>query len=52
MLREWATLDRDLTVVGVGTHAEIWDTAAWTAYSEQTAADFADVDEEVIPGIF
>jgi len=52
MLREWAGLDRELTVVGVGTHAEIWDTAAWNAYSEETANDFADVDEEVIPGIF
>jgi MraZ protein len=52
MLRDWAGLDRELTVVGVGTHAEIWDTAAWTAYSDDTAAAFSDVDEEVIPGIF
>ena len=29
MLREYAGLDRDLTVIGAGTRAEIWDTAAW-----------------------
>ena len=29
MLREYAGLDRDLTVIGAGNRAEIWDTAAW-----------------------
>ena len=52
MLREWAGLDRELTVIGTGSHAEIWDTAAWTAYSAETASAYSDVDEEVIPGIF
>jgi len=52
MLREWAGLDRELTVIGAGSRAEIWDTAAWNSYSAETEADFADADEEVISGLF
>jgi MraZ protein len=52
MLREYAALDRELTVIGAGNRAEIWDTAAWNAYYEATEADFADTDEEVIAGLF
>ena len=36
-LREHAGLDKDVTVIGTVTRAEIWDTARWTAYnSSQT----------------
>ena len=52
MLREWAALDRELTVIGAGNRAEIWDTEAWNAYSADTETDFADADEEVIAGLF
>ena len=52
MLREWAALDRELTVIGAGNRAEIWDTEAWNAYSADTETDFADADEEVIAGPF
>jgi MraZ protein len=52
MLREYAGLGRDLTVIGAGTRAEIWDTEAWNAYYAQTEAEFADTDEEVIAGLF
>ena len=31
-LRGYAGLDRDLTVIGAGSRAEIWDTAAWNTY--------------------
>ena len=33
-LRDYAGLDRDLTVIGAGNRAEIWDTAAWNTYYE------------------
>ncbi|NCC07379.1 MAG: division/cell wall cluster transcriptional repressor MraZ [Clostridia bacterium] len=28
-LREQASLDKDVTIIGVGSHAEIWNTEAW-----------------------
>ncbi len=52
MLREYAGLDRDLTVIGAGSRAEIWDTATWTDYYASAEAGFADADEEVISGLF
>jgi MraZ protein len=51
-LREYAGLDRDLTVVGVGNRAEIWDTEAWNTYYESVESDFVNTAEEVIPGLF
>lgn len=50
-LREWAGLDRELTIIGAGTRAEIWDTAAWNQYYESVESGFADITEEVIPGL-
>jgi MraZ protein len=51
-LRDYAGLGRELTVVGVGSHIEIWDTAAWSSYYESVETDFAETSEEVIPGLF
>ncbi|MFZ7087758.1 division/cell wall cluster transcriptional repressor MraZ [Curtobacterium sp. RRHDQ10] len=51
-LREYAGLGRDLTVIGAGDRAEIWATDAWEAYYASSEADFAENEEEVIPGIF
>lgn len=50
-LRKYAGLTRDCTVIGANTRLEIWDTAAWEAYLEQEEQAFADVSEEVLPGI-
>ena len=51
-LRAYAGLDRELTVAGVGTRLEIWDTAAWETYLEAQEEAFATQAEEVIPGLF
>jgi len=51
-LRDYAGLDRELTVIGAGNRVEIWDTAAWNNYLAAHEADFANVTEEVIPGLF
>jgi MraZ protein len=32
MLREYAALDRELAMIGVGTRAEIWDAKAWEEF--------------------
>lgn len=31
-LREFASLEKELTIVGNGSHAEIWDSAKWNEY--------------------
>lgn len=51
-LREYAGLDREVTVIGAGDRAEIWDTAAWNAYLEEKETEFSSTDEEAIPGLF
>ena len=33
-LRAHAGLKKDVTIIGVGGHAEIWDTAAWKKMNE------------------
>ena len=42
-LMEHGQLTRDVTVVGVGDHLQIWNREAWAAYNEQLAADIFDI---------
>ena len=51
-LREYAGLNRDVTVIGAGTRAEIWDQAAWESYYTDREQSFSETEEEVIPGLF
>ena len=51
-LRLYASLDRDLAVIGAGSRAEIWDAEAWQSYLVEQESAFADIEEEVIPGMF
>jgi MraZ protein len=51
-LREYAGLGRDLILAGVNNRIEIWDLATWNAFMAEQDSEFADLDEEVIPGIF
>lgn len=51
-LREYADLGRELVVIGAGTRAEIWNAEAWQQYLADQESSFADVEEEVIPGMF
>ena len=51
-LRQYAGLDKDLVVIGVGSRAEIWNAAAWSEYLSKQETAFANVAEEVIPGLF
>ena len=52
MLREYASLTRDCVVIGAMNRVEIWDAAAWRSYSEEQESAFADLSEEVLPGVF
>lgn len=51
-LRDYAGLTRALTVIGAGTRAEIWDSAAWQSYYTDREQSFSETEEEVIPGLF
>lgn len=50
-LRQYAGLDRDVTVIGAGSRVEIWDTPSWNAYLEEQEAAFSETDEDVLPGV-
>ena len=44
-LREWADLNRDLVVVGVGKHIEIWNPEKYAAFMDSTAEEFANFSD-------
>ncbi|MGJ9412004.1 division/cell wall cluster transcriptional repressor MraZ [Aeromicrobium sp. CF4.19] len=52
VLRDWAQLDRDVAVVGAMDRLEIWDATRWAEFSAQQEEPFADMSDEVMPGIF
>lgn len=50
-LREYAGLTRECVVIGANTRVEVWDSAAWEAYLADREQAFADLEEEVLPGV-
>jgi len=52
LLREYAGLSRDAAVIGASDHVEIWDLEAWQGYLLRVEPGFAEVSEEVLPGVF
>ena len=51
-LRSYAGLARECVVIGANTRIEIWDRVAWTAYLNSQEQNFAEISEEVFPGLF
>jgi MraZ protein len=51
MLREYASLSKDCIVIGAMNRIEIWDAASCQSYSDQQEQAFADLSEEVFPGV-
>ena len=51
-LREYAGLERDCVVVGNHGTVEIWNPASWDEYLNAQEPAFADLSEEVVPGLF
>ena len=49
MLREYASLTRDVVVIGVVNRLEIWDSSRWQAYSDTHEDSFSDLGQEVFP---
>lgn len=50
-LRDYAGLTRDCVVIGAGSRVEIWDSIAWERYLAEQEQSFADLSEEVLPGL-
>lgn len=50
-LRTYAGLTKDCVVVGAMSRVEIWDVEAWDRYQTEQESSFADVSEEVLPGL-
>lgn len=50
-LRVYAGLTKDCAVIGADTRIEVWDAEAWQAYLESTEEAFADISQEVVPGV-
>ena len=50
-LRDWAGLNKEVVVIGAMNRLEIWDEGRWEAYSEEQEPAFAELSEEVFPGI-
>ena len=50
-LREYAALDRELVVLGVMDHVEMWNPQTWESYSAEQEPKFADLAHEIFPGI-
>lgn len=51
-LRKYAGLDRELTVIGAGARAEIWNSQAWNDYLSVQEDVFSQTENEIIPGMF
>ena len=51
MLRDYASLSKDCIVIGAMNRVEIWDATSWQTYSDQQEQAFADLSDEVLPGV-
>ncbi len=50
-LRDYASLERDCVVIGANTRLEVWAAQAWADYEAEQEQAFADLSEEVLPGV-
>jgi MraZ protein len=50
-LRSYAGLTRDCVVNGANTRVEIWDQQRWETYLAAQEEQFAELSEEVLPGV-
>lgn len=51
MLRQYASLDRDVAVIGTGTRVEVWDLEAWENYLALNETGYSETAAEVFPDL-
>ncbi|HBK52482.1 division/cell wall cluster transcriptional repressor MraZ [Syntrophomonas wolfei] len=47
-LREYAGIDRDVIIIGVGTRVEIWSIEKWTDYNENAQSSYEEIAESLV----
>lgn len=47
-LREYAGVDKDLFIIGVGPRIEIWSDEKWAAYNQKAGAAFEELAESLV----
>jgi len=50
-LRRYAGLEKEIVVVGSINRLEVWDQQAWERFSDEQESAYADMNEEVFPGL-
>ncbi len=51
VLREYASLRKECVVIGAMNRVEIWDSEAWSSYTSEKESEFANLSEEIFPGV-
>lgn len=51
VLRDYASLTKNVVVIGSMNRIEIWDPTSWESYSGEQEQRFSDLSDEVFPGI-
>jgi len=51
LLRDYASLRKDVVVIGALDRIEIWDPTNWETYLASEEQQFADLSEEILPGV-
>ena len=44
-------MSEDCVVIGANTRVEVWDSGAWESYLADREQAFAELEEEVLPGV-
>ena len=50
-LRRYAGLEKEIVVVGSINRLEVWNKQAWERFSDEQESAYADMNEEVFPGL-
>ncbi len=46
-LRQYASLDKEIVIIGVSSRMEIWDKEAWSAYRSSADSQYEEIAEKV-----
>ncbi|HZJ85125.1 MAG TPA: division/cell wall cluster transcriptional repressor MraZ [Syntrophomonadaceae bacterium] len=47
-LREYAEIERDTVIIGVGSRIEVWSTGKWAEYNETASSSFEEIAENLV----